>query len=346
MTVLKGAAIGSFLRVPPHETKAVLIHGPDTGRVHEIAAGIVRAVAGSQDDPFLVVNLSDNSLAADPALLTDEARSMSLIGGRRVVWVSAAGRGFQAAAEAYLADPGGDALIVAEAGVLPKSSKLRSLFESSKQAAAIACYEDSIEDLRGLVSRAAAEAKLAIGDDVVEFVVERIGSDRALSRRELEKLMVYCHGKPGIELEDVEAACGDVSAASLDALLDATFGGDVAECCRRLAQLSESGLSPAGVLTSTGNHLARLQEFRGEVDRGKPRDAVVRGGRPRLHFNRQASIARQLGLWSGEALDGAQSTVLEATVMTRQFAGLDHAITERALLSLARRAQSLRSRSA
>jgi hypothetical protein len=51
-------------------------------------------------------------------------------------------------------------------------------------------------------------------------------------------------------------------------------------------------------------------------------------------------------LWSGEALEGAQSTVLEATVMTRQFAGLDHAITERALLSLARKAQGLRSRSA
>jgi DNA polymerase-3 subunit delta len=346
VAILKGAAIATFLRAPPLETKAVLIHGPDSGRVHELAAGIVSAVAGSQDDPFLVVNLADNGLAADPALLADEARSMSLIGGRRVVWVSAAGRGFQAAAEAYLADPGGDALIVAEAAALPKSSKLRSLFESSKQTVAIACYEDSTEDLRNLVARAASEAKLAIGDDVIEYVVERIGSDRALSRREIEKLMVYCHGNPAIELADVEAACGDVSAASLDALLDATFGGDVAECCRRLAQLAESGLSPAGVLTSTGNHLARLQELRGELDRGKPRDAVVRGARPPLHFNRQASVARQLGLWSGEALEGALSTVLEATIMTRQFAGLDHAITERAMLSLARRAQSLRSKSA
>jgi DNA polymerase-3 subunit delta len=346
VTILKGAAVASFLRAPPPDTKAVLIHGPDTGRVHELAAGIVRAVAGTQDDPFLVVNLSDNSLAADPALLVDEARSLSLVGGRRVVWVAAAARGFQTAAEAYLADAGGDALIVAEAGVLPKSSKLRSMLESSKQAAVIACYEDSIEDLRNLVARAASEAKLAISDDVIEYVAERIGSDRALSRREIEKLMVYCHGQAAIALEDVEAACGDVSAASLDALLDATFGGDVAECCRRLAQLAESGVSPAGVLTSTGNHLARLQEFRGEVDRGKPRDAVVRGARPPLHFNRQASVSRQLGLWSGEALEGAQSTVLEATVMTRQFAGLDHAITERALLSLARKAQGLRSRSA
>lgn len=345
MTVLKGSALASFTCAPALDTKAVLVHGSDAGRVQEMAAGIVRAAAGSTDDPFLVVNLPDSSLAADPALLADEARSLSLIGGRRVVRVAPAARGFQTAIEAYLADPGGEALIVAEATALPKSSRLRSLFEKSKVAAIIACYEDSSEDLRALVSRAAAEARLAVADDVLEYVVDRIGSDRALSRREIEKLLLYCHGKQSIEIDDVDAVCGDVSAASLDALLDATFGGDVAECCRRLAQLDEGGTSSAAVLTSAGNHLARLQEFRSEVERGKPRDAVMRAARPPIHFSRQGDLARQLALWSSDALDGALSTVLEATALTRQFAALDYAITERALLSLARRARSLRSRS-
>lgn len=345
MAVLKGAALAAFARAPGRDTKAVLIHGPDAGQVREMAAGIVRAAAGSTDDPFRVVNLPDSSLAADPALLADEARSLSLIGGRRVVRVAPAARGFQIAIEAYLADPGGEALIVAEAADLPRSSRLRTLFETSKATAIIACYGDSAEDLRGLVTRSAAEANLALADDVLEHVVDRIGSDRALSRQELEKLMLYCYGSESITLEDVDAACGDVSAASLDALLDATFGGDVAECCRRLAQLDESGVSPATVLTSAGNHLARLQEFRSEIDRGRPRDGVMRAARPPIHFSRQGAVARQLSLWSGAALDGALSTVLEATAMTRQFAALDYAITERALLSLARRAQSLRARS-
>ena len=346
MTVLKGSSIASFIRAPSSDTKAALIYGPDAGRVHEIASGIVRRVAGSLDDPFLVVNIPDNSLAADPALLIDEARSLPMLGGRRIVWVAGAGRGFQAAIEAYLADAGGDALIVAEAAALPKSAKLRSLFEQSKQAVIIACYEDSAEDLRDLVTRAASEANLAVADDVVEHIVGRIGGDRALSRREIEKLLLYCHGKPSIALEDVEAVCGDVSAASIDALLDATFGGDVAECCRRLAQIEESGMASSAVLTSTGGHLARLQEFRSEIDRGRPRETVVRGARPPIHFARQAAIARQLALWPATSLDGALSTVLEGTALTRQFASLDRAITERTMLSLARRAHAMRSRSA
>ena len=346
MAILKKPAIEAFIRAPSPETKAVLVHGPDVGRVHEVAAGIVRSAAGSLDDPFTVVNVSDNSLAADPALLADEARSLSLLGGRRVIWVAPAGRGFQSAIESYLADPGGDGLIVAEAGSLQKSSKLRILLEKSRQCAVIACYEDSAEDLRALVSRAAAESKLAVSDGVVEHIVDRIGGDRALSRREIEKLVLYCHGSESIELEDIEAVCGDVSAASFDALLDATFGGDIAECCRRLAQLEEGGTTASGVLTSVGSHVARLQEFRNDIDRGKSRDAVLRGARPPIHFSREASFARQLALWSGSALDGALGTVLEATALTRQFGSLEHAITERTLMSLARRAQALRRRAA
>ncbi|MFW6077087.1 MAG: DNA polymerase III subunit delta [Hyphomicrobiales bacterium] len=346
MAILKKSAIASFIAAPPADTKVVLVYGPDAGRVHEVATGIVRTVAGSQDDPFLVVKVTDNSLAADPALLADEARSMSLTGGRRVIWVAPAARGFQGAIESYLADPGGDGLIVAEAGALQKSAKLRTLLEKSGEAAVIACYEDSAEDLRALVRRAASEAGLTVDDGVVEHVVERIGSDRSLSRREIEKLVLYCYGNESIELADVEAVCGDVSAASLDALLDATFGGDVAECCRRLAQLEESGTTSSGILTSTGSHLARLQELRSEIDRGKPRDQVVRSARPPIHFARQSGMARQLALWSGSALDGAVGTILEATALTRQYATLDHAITERALLSLARRARTMRARSA
>jgi DNA polymerase III subunit delta len=346
MAILKKAAVEAFIRAPSPETKAVLVYGADAGRVHEAAAAIVRSAAGSLDDPFTVVQVSDTSLAADPALLADEARSLSLGGGRRVVWVAPAGRGFQSAIESYLADPGGDGLIVAEAAALQKSSKLRTLLEKSKEAAVIACYEDSAEDLRDLVRRAAAEAKLAVVDAVLEHIVDRIGSDRSLSRREIEKLVLYCYGRESIELDDVEAACGDVSTASLDALLDATFGGDTAECCRRLAQLEESGMSGSGVLTNTGAHVARLQEFRNDIDRGKARDSVLGGARPPIHFSRQPSLARQLAVWPGSALDEALSTVLEATALTRQFASLEHAITERAILSLARRAQALRRRAA
>lgn len=346
MSILKGSAIEAFVRTPRADIKALLIYGLDVGRVREIAEAVVRSVIGSPDDPFRLTRLSDDQLFADPGLLGDEARSLSFTGGRRVVWVGQAGRGFQKACEIYLSDPGGESLIVAESGALPKSSKVRNLFERADAAAIIACYEDDVDDLRSLATRSAAKAGLVIDEDALELVVERIGSDRALSRSEIDKLLLYCHGQKRIELADVAAVCGDVSALSMDELLDATLEGDGAEACRRFSQLTEGGSSPSSVLSALGSHLGRLQELRVEVDQGKSRDAAIRALRPPLHFRRQARIGRQLATWNATALDEAMRTVLDATVETRELPVLDHAIAERALLSLARRAQALRAKAA
>jgi hypothetical protein len=184
--------------------------------------------------------VSDNSLAADPALLADEARSLSLLGGRRVVWVAPAGRGFQGAMESYLADPRGRWPDRGRSRALQKSSKAAHPARAVQAVCVIACYEDSAEDLRALVRRAAAEARLAISDDVVEHIVDRIGSDRALSRREIEKLLLYCHGRESIELDrrrgGVRRRLGRIARCAPRCDLWRRHR----ECCRRLAQLAEA----------------------------------------------------------------------------------------------------------
>lgn len=346
MSILKGSAIDAFVRSPRADIKALLVYGSDSGRVRETAEAVVTSIVGSLDDPFRVTRLSDDQLFADPGLLADEARSLSFTGGRRVVWIGQAGRGFQKASEIYLADPGGEALIVAESGALPKTSKLRSLFETPDAAVIIACYEDTAGDLRSLAARSAAKAGLAIDEDALELLVERIGSDRAVSRSEIEKLLLYCHGRNRIEFADVEAVCGDVSALSMDELLDAALEGDAAEACRRFSQLTAAGSAPSAVLSALGMHVARLQQLRLEVDQGKAPEAAIKAVRPPLHFRRQARIGRQLATWPAMALDEAARTVLDATFQTRELPMLDHAIAERALLSLARKGQALRANAA
>src|SRR4029079_18144475 len=94
MAVLKWTGIDGFLRRDVEKAIAVLIYGPDGGTVRERARQLVISAAGSIDDPFIVTRLDDAALAADPARLVDEAQTMSLMGGRRVIWVENAAAGF------------------------------------------------------------------------------------------------------------------------------------------------------------------------------------------------------------------------------------------------------------
>lgn len=319
--------------------KAVLIHGNDVGLVRELAQKFVIAKAGSLDDPFNVVRLDDSALKDDPARLADEAQAISLMGGERAVWIRGAGTAFTNAIKPYLSGSAGDGLIVAEAGALRKGQALRELFEKSPNAAAVAVYEDGARDIAGIITEEIQKAGLTINNDARLFLTQSLGSDRALSRSELQKLTLFCMHKSEITLEDVELICGDTSALSLDETLDAVFEGDPAKADQKLNRLVASGTNPAGVITAATNHAVRLMAFAAEMESGRPAKQVVDAARPPVFWKRKDSLVRQLAAWQPRTLDSALEQLREAELGMRNMPALAEAIGSRTLLSLASRAK-------
>ena len=144
---IKSHLADRFVASPPPSLVAALVYGPDQGMVRERAGRLAKSVVPDLNDPFRVAELDCATLDSDPARLWDEAAALSMIGGRRVVRVQAAGNGLAKDFERFLSDPKGDALIVVEAGELTKSAALRRVFEEADNAAAIACYPDNERDL-------------------------------------------------------------------------------------------------------------------------------------------------------------------------------------------------------
>ena len=337
MAVLKWTGVDNFLRRDAGKAQAVLIYGPDAGTVRERARQLVISVAGSIDDPFAVVRLDDAGLGADPARLVDEALALSFGGGRRVVWVENAGSGFLKAM-ALLSSAGAGNLIVAEAGTLAKTAGLRTLFEPAANLWIVPCYEDSAIDLERLIAEELDAKGLATDLEVRQALVALLGADRRMSRQELSKLALYCHGKSHVSLGDVEAVCGDVAELSTDDLLNAVFDGSIADADDAFMRLRDSGQSGAGLLSMASIHAARLTRLRVDVERGKTPEMAVRQARPPVFFKQQSALQRQVSLWDGESLLAASELIGRATRDTRTttFSSLNDQITHRAFLSLAR----------
>ena len=133
--------IEGFLRRPDPSVRAVLFYGPDNGLVRERADTVARGVCPDQHDPFRVVDILGSAIAKDPARLADEVASMALTGGRRLIRIRDADDSVTGSfASLFESMPGGDSMVVVEAGDLPKASKLRALFENSDFGAPIPCY--------------------------------------------------------------------------------------------------------------------------------------------------------------------------------------------------------------
>jgi DNA polymerase-3 subunit delta len=333
--IVKSSDAERYVARPPAELVAALLYGPDLGVVHERAERLAGTVVSDLKDPFRVSELDDAALASDPARLADEAAALSMLGGRRVVRVRGAGNALAKLFANFLAHPSGDALIVVEAGDLAKGSALRSAFENADNAAAIACYGDSERDLAGIVRDALKAEGLSIAPDALDAAVHALGSDRGVTRREIEKLALYAHGSERVTLEDVRAVIGDESEIRVEEVCDAAGEGDVARLDRALDRLWVAGLSPIAVLRSALGHFQRIALVRAQAAGGEALDTAMKRLRPPVHFSRASAFRAQAQRWSGGRLDSALELLLDTEALCKTTGVPAEAVCGRALFTIA-----------
>ncbi|TDN21357.1 DNA polymerase III subunit delta, partial [Lactobacillus crispatus] len=74
MTAVKAGEIeGLIRRGPDPRIPVILVYGPDTGLVTERARKLAEDFVDDPADPFALVRIDGDALAADPGRLCDEA---------------------------------------------------------------------------------------------------------------------------------------------------------------------------------------------------------------------------------------------------------------------------------
>ena len=340
VTALKAGEIDRYLKNPDAGRTIALIYGPDSGLVSERARTFAKAVVGDLDDPFAVVRLDGDVLASDPMRLADEANTVGLFGGKRLIWVRAGERPIAAAVAPLLAHPPTDAFVLIEAGDLKKNAPLRVEAERSAKAAVIPCYSDGEADLKRLIAEETAAAGLTMEPAAVAALVAFLGGDRAASRAEIRKVCLYAHGRGKITLADIEAVAGDSLELGIDEIVDAAAGGDAARLDRLLVKASASGIAVPQIMVVVGRHLSALHKARLAVERGATISAATDRFEPPVFFRRRPTVERQLGLWNAARLERMMARVAEATFETRIKAGLAEVIVSRTLMAIAMTARA------
>jgi DNA polymerase-3 subunit delta len=309
---LPAARVDAFLRQPDPEIRAVLLYGPDLGLVRERADAIARTVTPDLRDPFRVADLTGATLLADPARLFDDAAQIGLTGGDRLVRVREIGDAHSAVFGRFFAEPPGTGLVVAEAGDLPARASLRRVFDDAPRAVAIGCYPDSARELTEVIRDSLAAHDITASRDAIEFLVAHLGSDRLLTRAELEKLALYAGDGGRVELDDARLSIADSAALSLDDAVLAAAEGDAAALDRALARVFQEGESPVSVLRAALRHMQRLHALSARMAAGEPADAVLRAARPPIFFKQQDSFRRQLRRWREPQLRHRLSALADA----------------------------------
>lgn len=338
MAQKKGYEVDSWLAKPDPSMGIVLLYGPDRGLVAERAKTFATRTGLPLDDPFSVVKLDGAEVDRDEGRLLDEARTVPMFSDRRLLWVRNAS-GQKALADdikALTAEPARDAIILIEAGDLKKGTGLRAIVEAAGNAIALPCYADEARDLDTMIDDELRKAGMSMTLDARQALRRNLGGDRLASRGEVEKLVLYAHGRKEIGIEDINALSGDVSGASFDDAVDAMLDGKVGDFDIAFTRHCQSGGHPFLVLSSAMRQLQAMQAMRGQMESGGRNAAsVVAGARPPVFFSRRKLVEKTLERWNVGALGRALNRLQTAVLQTRKRPDLSEALARQALLGIA-----------
>jgi DNA polymerase III subunit delta len=335
MVAVKSGDAARVSARPDPQYRVILFFGPDSGLVSERARSLSQSLLGADHDPLQLIRLDGDLLGSDPMRLTDEANTIGLFGGQRIIRISPTSKNLAGAVEPLLSVPPLDSRVIIEGGDLSKTNPLRVAIEKAKSALAIPCYSDDGRSLGEMIDTMMRDAKLELPRDARTLLVESLGSDRMISRQEVEKLILHAWGTGRIEEHDISLLIGDSATREISTLVDAAFGGKLGAIDAALQRLFAENTDPAQILGGLMRHALSLIPIRLRIDQGEQAREAVRSLRG-MPYPRLVAAEQALEQWSSARLLDVIKVASDATGQTRREASLAQDICSRATWTIAR----------
>lgn len=335
MVALRGKDVDVFLARPDAGRPIILLYGADAGLVRERADALMKSAVDDPNDPFSLVRMDGDDLAAEPSRLVEEAMTVPLFGGRRAIRVRAGSKNFSSGVDTLAGSDIKDCRIVIEAGELRPESPLRKVCEKARTAVAIACYPDTERDLAKLIDEELRTSNLRMAADARATLMTLLGGDRQASRNELRKLTLYAHGTGEVTLDDVMAVVADASELKIDPIVDGAFAGNPAAVEVEFNKAMIAGTYPGMIMMAAQRQAALLHKASLLVEAGSSASSAVESGFPRLHFSRKGTVETALRNFSAQRLVNIIDQLAVAALDVRKQNALGAVIAQRALMSIA-----------
>jgi DNA polymerase-3 subunit delta len=301
-----------FRQVAPRaarECRVFFFCGPDEAGT----ASAATVIAGQLPDAGERIEFSGGELRSDPPRLGDEARSGSLFGDARHIYVRASGDDAHDAVRLLLEtiDAGGGTgacpvLIVATSAT--DKSRTAKLLEKRGDALVAMFYPPDLKDVIAEVSRMCGMAGLKAPGELHERIARAAGLDLRLAQSEIDKLALFRDATPQapkpLRAEDIEAIGATTDEEGFTPLVNAVLSGDSARVPGELRRMRELSLNPVGVLLAFERRAAQLAQLAARFGRGSVND-FIEGERKagRVFWRDAGDLKVQLGFWRGQRLD-------------------------------------------
>lgn len=278
--------------------------GPDEAGAHDAA----HQIAALLPDPGERIELTGAELKKDPVRLGDEARSISLFGDKRHIWVRASGDDAHDAVANLLEGEGAACPVLIVATSASDKSRTAKLLAARPDALVAMFYPPDLRSVTGTVRDMGDTAGVQLGGDLAERIARGAALDTRLAQSEVTKLALYLDASPEAPRRADMAALDAIGAPTEDdgftALVNVVLGGELGKLTGELRRMRELGMSPVGLLLAFERRAAQLAQLaarigpRGDVHTLLEAEVQAR----RVFWKDRRDLTDQLKRWRGKRL--------------------------------------------
>jgi len=251
-----------------HDKRVILLHGDNIQIKADLFRLIRKSLSIEIDDPFRLAQLDSDSLESDVGRLADELGAISMLGGSRLVRVTASTRQVEAVVDCAASAPAGDWLLLVDADELD-ANRLSAL-RGVPGILIVDCTSAPAGDFHSFVRSQFDRAGASIDDGVLEILIPLLGEDRAAARGEVEKLALLGDRSKSVTIDDVRDIVADSSSVIADEVGVSVMSGSLPALSVALNRLQTTGSDATGALGAALRLALNLYRARANQWRTKP----------------------------------------------------------------------------
>ena len=193
-------------------------------------------------------------------------------------------------------------IIILNADILDKKSKLRYFFEKSKEFICVPFYQDNEQTLSRIASNFLREKKISISQSNINLIIGRSNGDRATLFNELKKIELYCKGGKKISTENLSKLTNLIENHSISELVDNCLAKEPKKISNILNENNFSNEDSILIIRTFLNKTKKILILSNDFSKHKNIEKTISAAKPPIFWKDKEITRKQIMLWKPENL--------------------------------------------
>ena len=273
--------------------KSILLYGVNQGLKDElIKSSILKDFLGE------ILKYDESEVLEKSEIILEDLINGSLFDEQKLILISRCSNKIFSFVEKFLEKDISKVLVVLNSENLDKKSKLRTLFEKSKDLICVPFYEDNQQSLSIFANKYLQSKNLKLSREILNLIIERSQGDRCNLKNELEKIENLSLTKKNISNEDVINITNLAENYTVFELVDNYLAKNQKKVSKIINENNFVNDDSIIILRTLLSRSKRLLKLKNMQNVNKSIDDTIAVFRPPIFWKEKDIVKQQMSNWS------------------------------------------------